>query len=72
MPDVRDEFTVHKLNPTGMQKAVDLARQFSKLLDEVEASSGSDGRDIALVKTHLQLASFYAKRAMATRKENQE
>lgn len=70
--EIRDEFKVHRLNGVGMERAKGLALEFSRLLEEVEVISGSDGRDMALVRTKLQEASFYAKRAMASRPENQE
>jgi hypothetical protein len=71
-PAIRDEFKVHMLNEQGKAKADSLARIFSVALDAVESATGTDGREVALVRTHLQLASFYAKRAMASRPENQQ
>jgi hypothetical protein len=70
-PDVRPEFSVHVLNPEGMKKARDIAKSFSTLLTEVEEVCGTDGREMALVRTHLQEAAFFAKRAMAMRSQNQ-
>lgn len=70
---IRPEFKVHILNATGKAKAAEIASDFSNLLDVLESGPcGKDGRDLALVRTHLELASFYAKRAMASRTENQE
>lgn len=71
IPDVRPEFDVHMLNPEGIEKARDLARGFSLLLNDVEALCGKDGREMALVRTHLQEAAFFAKRAMALDPKNQ-
>jgi hypothetical protein len=68
---IRDEFKVHILNEDGIARASSLAEEFSRTLNAVETISGTDGREMALVRTHLQLASFYAKRAMASRPENQ-
>ena len=68
---IRDEFKVHMLNDQGKLKAEALAVTFTNTLNDVEGISGTEGREIALVRTHLQLASFYAKRAMAARPENQ-
>ena len=65
---MRAEFTVHRLNPDGMRKAVAIAESFSALLDELERdipSSATNARDMALVRTKLQEACFFAKRAMA-------
>jgi hypothetical protein len=64
-------FRVHRLNEIGLAGAGKLAEHFSDLLRVVESYSGTEGRDIALVRTHLQLACFYAKRALAEHPENQ-
>lgn len=71
---IRREFQVHRLNAEGMIKAERLAEAFSTLLDGIEAASNADvaGRELALVRTHLQDACFWAKRAMAVAPENQE
>jgi hypothetical protein len=63
---------VHLLHEEGIQKALFLARIFSDALDGIEKIAGSDGRDMAIVRTKLEEASFYAKRAVAVRPENQE
>lgn len=81
-------FKVHRLNDRGMDKAKYLAEAFDVLLNGVIAVASHEpnkegvllahstnsysGREIALVKTHLELASFYAKKAMAQLPENQE
>jgi len=71
-------FTVHRLNPDGLHKADDLADAFNCILEVIEKvigsgpiSSGSGARELACAKTHLELASFYSKKAMAMQKENQ-
>lgn len=69
---IRDEFKVHLLNEDGIRKANELACVFTGALDALEGLCGKDGREMALVRTHLQDASFWAKRAMATRPENQK
>ena len=69
---VRPEFSVHMLNPGGIEKALTIARDFSILLDAVEAVCGKDGREMAVVRTKLQEAAFFAKRAMAMQPENQK
>lgn len=68
---IREEFDVHVLNHEGLRKARDIASCFSTLLNDLEEHCGKDGREMALVRTHLQQANFFAKRAMATRPENQ-
>lgn len=72
---IRSEFTVHRLNADGMRKAEQLAEDFSALLDKLETlvpTTAGNGREQALVRTHMQLACFYAKRAMALHPANHE
>lgn len=68
---IRPEFQVHRLNDAGMAKAIKIAEDFSALLIAAEETCGSGGREMALVRTHLEQAAFYAKRAMASKEENQ-
>lgn len=70
--EIRPEFAVHMLNEDGKSRAADIAKQFSVCLNNLEAIIGADGREMALVRTHMQEAAFFAKRAMAMRAENQE
>ena len=63
-------FTVHRLNEVGLKKAEDIAFEFDRLLTLVEGICLT-GRELALVNTHMEIACFYAKKAMAMRKENQ-
>lgn len=67
---IRPEFEFHQLNEDGKTKAVAIASCFSMLLDQIETLV-PPGRELALVKTHLQDASTWAKRAIAQLKENQ-
>lgn len=74
---IRREFSVHLLNERGIDRAKRLGEAFSALLDVVEEVSGSrtpgdHQRELALVRTKLQEASFFAKRAMAMTPENQK
>lgn len=70
---MRDEFKVHKLNAEGLQKAGNLGTEFSTLLNRLETEYGIvASREASLVVTNLQLAAFWAKRAIAVREENQE
>jgi hypothetical protein len=71
-------FEVHMLNETGKAKAHGLAQVFDATLESVVRLTGSGavafhpgGRELALVTTHLELASIYAKKAMAQLPENQ-
>lgn len=69
---MRPEFTVHLLNSGGLDAVHALAEDFSDLLNAVEARCGTEGREMAIVRTHLQEACFFAKRSLALRPENQK
>lgn len=71
MDEVRDEFAVHKLNERGFLLANQLAGVFTGALNELERLAGKDGREMAIVRTKLQEASYFAKRAIAVNPENQ-
>lgn len=64
-------FDVHILNEAGISKAQQIQRDFEEFLEVLENHCGADGREMALVRTKLQEAAFFAKRAMAVRPENQ-
>lgn len=70
---IRPEFNVHLLNEEGKVKANIIAFVFTDTLNRLEDEDvcGSEGREMAIVRTKLQEAAFYAKRAMAVRPENQ-
>lgn len=70
----RPEFAFHKLNPDGIARAMEIADLFSVLLDQLETPylADRDGREMAVVRTKLEEACFFAKKAMATRPRNQE
>jgi hypothetical protein len=66
-------FRMHVLNEGGIGKACDIAELFDGLLSSLEATIGGSGtRELSLVKTHLELACFYAKKAMAVQGLNQK
>lgn len=83
---MHNEFEVHLLNDGGIGKAKELAGAFDELLTKVieicerPGTSGSitlprnafNGRYLALVRTKLEEASFFAKKAMAVLPENQK
>ncbi len=70
---IRPEFQTHTLNEEGKANAEQLAMGFSNLMYLVEMFGlGGDGRALALAKTKLEEACFFAKRAMATKSSNQE
>jgi len=62
-------FQVHILNDKGKEKARSIAQMFDDLLWELKTWCG-DGREIAIVRTKLEEACFFAKKAMASRPEN--
>lgn len=74
------EFEVHLLNPKGVTKARKIAEEFDALLDKLSGTgiaehalaSSFPSREMYMVRTHLELASFYAKKAMASLAENQK
>jgi hypothetical protein len=63
-------FEVHMLNEIGKQKARVIASSFNLLLSDLEDNCPA-GRELAIVKTKLEEACFFAKKAMATQPENQ-
>ena len=65
-------FEVHILNDLGKEKARQLQAVFAHFLDTLEHVCGKDGREMAIVRTKLEEASFYAKRAMAMRPEHHD
>jgi len=67
----RTEFEVHMLNEKGKSGAARIADIFSAALTAIEATTGTDGREIAIVRTKLEEACFFAKKALAVRPENQ-
>ena len=68
---MRDEFAVHRLNDKGMDEANQLGELFSLLLHSIEQRTGTDGLEVDMVRLKLQEASYFAKRAIAKRSENQ-
>lgn len=65
------EFEVHMLNDDGIQKANLIAHHFNGLLNDLKVLC-PEGRHMALVRTKLEEASFFAKKAMACSIENQK
>lgn len=55
------------LNGLGCARAADLACAFSDLLIRAEAICGADGREMALLRTHLQDAAAWGRRALGSR-----
>lgn len=68
---MKPEFAVHMLNEDGKLKAGIIADAFSELLNVLEAQCMA-GRELSIVKTKLEEACFFAKKAMAINLANQE
>lgn len=66
------EFEVHLLNEQGIAKAKEIANQFDAALDAIKVLCGDQGRYMSIVKTKMEEASFFAKKAMAVLPENQK
>ncbi len=56
---------MHRLNDRGMQNARTIALAFDDCLAVLEGVCPSPSRELALVRTKLEEACFYAKKAMA-------
>lgn len=70
--NIRPEFQVHLLNEAGIERARQLAESFTGFLNIIEEIAGTSGREIAIVRTKLEEASFFAKKAMASQPQNQK
>ena len=57
-------FQVHRLNPAGQKNAQIVAESFDELLRHLTAHVPA-GREFAIVKTKLEEACFFAKKAIA-------
>jgi len=68
---VRPEFRTHKLNAIGFARAKKIAEIFDYALTGLEGCI-APGRELAIVKTKLEEAAFFAKKGMAILPENQE
>jgi hypothetical protein len=68
---MHQEFEVHLLNDEGIAKAKKLANLFDQLLTELDPLMPIASRYTSLVRTKLEEASFFAKKAMAILPENQ-
>lgn len=68
---MHDLFKFHRLNPEGVKKAAAIAESFDTLLMTLEPLC-TDPRLKAIVRTKLEEACFFAKKAMAVDPTNQE
>lgn len=58
------EFQVHMLTEDGKSKAQAIASAFDECLEKLKGLC-PEGRELSIVKTKLEEASFFAKKAMA-------
>lgn len=68
---MKKEFAVHMLNAAGKEKALAIGHTFSACLADLDGLCPA-GREMALVRTKLEEACFFAKKAMASEPENHE
>lgn len=59
------EFAVHMLNDAGKDKAKAIAEAFDECLEKLVALCPT-GRELAITRTKLEEACFFAKKAMAS------
>lgn len=64
-------FEVHLLNQVGKGKAGKIADAFDDCLQKLEQYC-PDGREMAIVRTKLEEACFFAKKAMASQPGNHD
>lgn len=65
------EFEVHQLNYIGLMQADEIVGSFDRLLEDLKLMCG-EGRYMAIVRTKLEEACFFAKKAVATDTRNQQ
>ena len=65
-------FQTFPLNEQGKERAKKIRDAFNELLARVSIHVGGSGRELALMRTHLEHACFFAVKAMSSRTENQE
>lgn len=65
-------FDYHKLNQHGLARVNNIAVSFDSLLGALEANGCQPGREFSIVKTKLEEACMFAKKAVALDPANQE
>ncbi len=68
------EFQVHLLNEQGIEKAKGIAKVFDGCINTLlgQPIQLPQGRELAIVRTKLEEACFFAKKAMANDPSNQK
>lgn len=70
-PVKNPEFAVHMLNDNGKEKAKRIQELFDRCLNGLQDVC-MDGRHLSIVKTKMEEACFFAKKAMAINLDNQQ
>lgn len=65
-------FQFHKLNEQGQQNAICIAELFTRLLNDLQPLLPLQSRELSIVRTKLEEACFFAKKAVAVLPENQQ
>lgn len=68
--EIDEAFATHRLNEQGTALARDIGAEFHDLLMYLNDNC-IHGRELALARTHLETACFFAKKAMAINPDNQ-
>lgn len=71
-PEKNPEFATHMLNDDGIYKAKHIQEIFDVCLNSLTPLCSGSGRELSIVKTKLEEASFFAKKAMAKLERNQQ
>jgi len=64
-------FSSVKLSPAGIDAVNVIRDQFTYLLENLEITLPGNSREISIIRTKLEEASFYAVKAVRNYKENQ-
>lgn len=68
----RPEFAYYPLNADGRQAAEQISKLFETFLNELEGICGGSTHEMRAVRTKLEIACFFAKKAMATQPKFQQ
>jgi hypothetical protein len=70
-PKRNAEFEIHLLNDAGLANASDIRDGFDDLLNRLQLIIPIHGREYSIMKTKLEEACFFAKKALAVIEKNQ-